>query len=158
MKILSVRFYRYWRSLTAPRVAYWEIDMPRFRSTNRSGIVNRAGGEAYAQSPKMALANLLLTSFVKNTYYESAEERLERLAELVGEVKDKLFVAKAAIFARREYGMRSITHALAAELVNVVKGEEWTKRAVTKVCARPDDMLEILGYWLNVYGKPVPNS
>lgn len=133
--------------------------MTKFREKSE-GIktINRAGGKAYSLSPKMELVTLLLTSFVSDKFYETENEQLERLKNLVASIPDKKFVAKSAIYARNEFGMRSITHALAGELVNIVKGEEWVKSAVEKIVYRADDMLEILGYHLNKYGKPIPNN
>jgi hypothetical protein len=132
--------------------------MPKFRQISTgTRTVNRASGEAFEQSPKLALVSLLLTSFVKDKFYESEVEQLDRLAGLVNSV-DAKFAAKAAIYARHEFGMRSITHALMGEVVHAVKGETWTKNAVEKVVRRPDDMLEILGYYFTTYGKPIPNA
>lgn len=134
--------------------------MSRFRTNTKvaSKTVNMAGGEAYKQDAKMELVSLLLTSFVSDKFYEKANDQLDRMAKLVAGLKDKKFVAKAAIFARNEYGMRSITHALAGELVKEVKGESWTKNAVAKIVYRADDMLEMMAYYGNKYGKPFPNS
>lgn len=107
--------------------------MARFRKTNyRNTIENRAGGEAFKQSPKLELVSLLLTSFVKDQYYRTADEQLEDLSRLVNEISDKKFVAKSAIYARNEFGMRSITHALIGELVKIVKGKKWLKFAIER--------------------------
>ncbi len=120
--------------------------------------VNRAGGEAYIQNPKLELISLLLTSFVNDKFYESQTEQLQRLHNLVYSISDKKFIAKAAIYARTKFGMRSITHALIGELVNIVKGEEWIKEAIARIIYRPDDMMEILSYHMANYGKPIPNN
>lgn len=113
--------------------------MTRFRNTSvaRSKTTNFAGGEAFKEDPKLELVSLLLTSFVNDKFYEKATEQLDRLTTLSEAIKDKTFLAKAAIFARMEYGMRSITHALLGELVRQVKGEEWTKRAIAAAVNRP---------------------
>jgi len=134
--------------------------MTKFRSTakDRNLTINRAGGQAYKQSDKLELVSLLLTSFLSDKYYESESEQLERLIGLVDKISDKKFLAKSAIYARTQFGMRSITHALIGELVRVVKGEEWVKDAIDKTIYRADDMLEILGYYLKFYGKPIPNN
>ena len=133
--------------------------MAKFRTKSQgTKTVNLAGGEAFKESPKLELVSLLLTSFVGNKFYESAGGQLDRLTNLVSAISDKKFVAKAAIFARTEYGMRSITHALLAELTKVVKGEPWTKEAIAKAIYRPDDALEVLAYYGQKYGKPFPNS
>ncbi len=77
----------------------------------------------------------------------------------VAPIPDKRFAAKAAIYARLKFGIRSISHVAAAELVCRVKGEPWMRRFMSKVVQRPDDMTEILGYYQAKYGrKPVPNA
>ena len=89
-------------------------------------ITNRAGGEAFAQTPKMELASMLLTSFAQDQYYRSAGETFKELNAMLPKV-DAKFAAKAAIYARHEFGMRSITHVLAAELSAYVSGQPWAK-------------------------------
>ena len=54
--------------------------------------------------------------------------------------------------------MRSITHATAGELANSVKGEGWLKKYFNRVTYRADDITEILAYYLEKFGKPIPNS
>ena len=109
---------------------------------------NLAGGQAYKQSDELALVSLLLTSFVNDQFYKNAQTTLEDLRKLSEKVKDKEFVAKAAIFARDRFGMRSITHALAGELTSQLNGAEWGKNFYDKVVVRVDDMTEIMSYYL----------
>lgn len=109
---------------------------------------NLAGGQAYSQSNELALVSLLLTSFVNDQFYRNSQTTLDELRTLVSKVKDKEFVAKAAIFARDRFGMRSITHALAGELTSQLNGAEWGKNFYDKVVVRVDDMTEILSYYL----------
>ena len=109
---------------------------------------NLAGGQAYSQSDELALVSLLLTSFVNDQFYRNAQSSLDELRKLSEKVKDKEFVAKAAIFARDRFGMRSITHALAGELTSQLNGVEWGKNFYDKVVVRVDDMTEIMSYYL----------
>ena len=109
---------------------------------------NLAGGQAYSQSDELALVSLLLTSFVNDQFYRNAQTSLDELRKLSEKVKDKEFVAKAAIFARDRFGMRSITHALAGELTSQLSGAEWGKNFYDKVVVRVDDMTEIMSYYL----------
>jgi len=134
--------------------------MARFNTpvTTKTRTTNLAGGDAFVQEPKFKFASLLLTSFVQDQYYRSADDTLKKLVKLIDKISDKKFPAKAAIYARQEYGMRSITHAVAGELAKIIKGEEWTKRFFYKVVRRPDDITEILSYYLNKYKKPLPNA
>jgi hypothetical protein len=66
-------------------------------------------------------------------------------------------VAQAAIYARTQFGMRSITHCVASELAKYIGGEKWAKNFYTGIVYRPDDMLEILSYHTSKNGK-VPNA
>ncbi len=120
--------------------------MSRFNTpTTGTKTVNFAGGEAFMQSPKLELVSILLTSFANDTFYETASSKFERLSGLLKKV-DPLFAAQAAIYARTEFGMRSITHVLAGELAKYASGQEWGKRFYDKIVYRPDDMLEIISY------------
>jgi 60 kDa SS-A/Ro ribonucleoprotein len=120
-------------------------------------VANRAGGEAYAQSPEMALASLLLTSFVQDQFYRSAAEQMKELEALMARVQPE-FSAKAAIYARTEYGMRSITHVLAAHLAAQASGKVWAKQFYNRVVFRPDDMLEIAALTKAKGAKMLPNA
>jgi hypothetical protein len=125
---------------------------------------NLAGGEAFKESPELELISLLLTSFVNDKFYESAKDQLTRLKNLVL-INDKKFVAQAAIYARKQFGMRSITHALTAELFgktgdkSILQGQSWAKRFISKVVFRTEDALEILAYYIkNVMDKSIANQ
>ena len=125
--------------------------MSKFKTTvpkAKTLTENLAGGQAYKQSDELALVSLLLTSFVNDQFYKNAQTTLEDLRKLSEKVKDKEFVAKAAIFARDRFGMRSITHALAGELTSQLNGVEWGKNFYDKVVVRVDDMTEIMSYYL----------
>jgi hypothetical protein len=118
--------------------------------------VNKAGGEAYSQSPKLELVSVLLTSFANDSFYEKAENKFDRLKELIRNV-DPLFSAKAAIYARKQFGMRSITHVLAGELARSISSKEWAKNFYSAIINRPDDMTEIISYLLANKQK-LPNA
>ena len=118
---------------------------------------NLAGGQAYSQSSELALVSLLLTSFVNDQFYRSSDDTLVSLRNILSKV-DPEFAAKACIYARDKFGMRSISHALAAELAKYLSGKEFAKDFYNKIITRPDDMKEILAYYLQNCGKKIPNS
>lgn len=128
------------------------------RKASAPDTLNLAGGEAHAQSAKMEMVAILLTSMLEKQYYRAADVTANRLRELVAAVEDKNFIAKAALYARNEAGMRSVTHLVAGELAKAVKGAAWTARFFDKIVRRPDDALEVLAYYMSKFGKPVPNS
>lgn len=121
---------------------------------------NLAGGVAYTLKDKTELVTILLTSFVNDQFYRSADDTQKRIAELVAKVADKKFIAKAAVYARNEFGMRSISHVVAGELAKsaAIKGETWTKEFFNQVIRRVDDMLEIVSYTWKDGKKPLPNA
>lgn len=118
---------------------------------------NLAGGEAYAESPQLELVSTLVTSFLGDQFYRSGAAGAQRIVELVAR-NDPLFAAKAALYARTSFGMRTASHLVAGEVAHRVKGEAWTKAFYAAVVQRPDDALEIASYVLGTYGKPLPNS
>lgn len=135
--------------------------MPRFNTTTKQPKTltkNLAGGDAYSQSARLELASLVLTSMLTDGYYRSADQTQQRLLELLDKV-DPLFAAQTAVYARREHGLRTISHVIAGEVALRVKGERWTRPFFETVVRRPDDITEILAYVIAKSGKrPLPNS
>jgi phage regulator Rha-like protein len=138
--------------------------MARFNSKKTPKIetqrtTNLAGGPAFTQSWKEELVSILLTSMVQDQFYRSAQGGLDRLTTLVQGANnaDGPFVAKAALYARNEFGLRSITHIMAYMIGEGFKGNTWTKRFFEKIVRRPDDMAEILGL-VYQHKQPIPNA
>jgi hypothetical protein len=90
-------------------------------SPSKPDTENRAGGEAFTETAEVALVNLVLTSFMKDKFYEAAKDEQARLTGLLTQV-DPQFAAKAAIYARKRFGMRSITHFTSAWIAKNVHG------------------------------------
>lgn len=131
------------------------------RFNKQSAVINRtvnlAGGEAFKESSKLELISILLTSFAQDQYYRSADDTFDTLINLINRIHDKKFIAKAAIYARTKFGMRSISHITAAELAEIDRHinspNKWLKRFIEQVVHRPDDITEILAYFISKYGK-----
>lgn len=122
--------------------------MSRFNEKKEVGTTNLAGGKAYKQSKEMQLASLLLTSFGDDKYYRSGTATFAELENLLNDC-DKEFCAKAIIYARKYFGMRTITHYAASILAKYIGGQEWAKDFYNSVVVRPDDMLEIVACHLS---------
>ena len=134
--------------------------MSKFNKTTPKAVTkteNLAGGEAYKQSAELELVSILLTSFVEDKFYEKATDSLTRLKQVLDKV-DPLFAAKAAVYARREFGMRSITHVLAAELAKKLSGEVWAKNFYNAIVRRPDDMVETIAYYFGKQNKSLSKA
>lgn len=134
--------------------------MSKFNAPEKQARIttNLAGGVAFKESAKLELASLVLTSFVQEQFYRSKKQTVARLYDLVEAIDDKQFPAKAAIYARNKFGMRAISHLLAAVIGFTVKKQTWTKSFFEKVVRRPDDISEILACYMSNFGKPIPNS
>lgn len=128
------------------------------RGSPAPNTANFAGGRAFTQTAQLELVSVLLTTFLEDEFYRTEKQTTDKIRELIVKVADPRFVAKAALYARHPYGMRSVSHLVAGELARSVKGVRWTKSFYAQVVRRPDDVLEILGYYLAAYGRPVPNS
>lgn len=135
--------------------------MGKFNSKKVSQVketVNYAGGQAFEKTAEVELVSILLTSFVQDQYYKSSGDTMKRVSELLSKVDPK-FAAKAAIYARNEFGMRSITHVLTVEIAKYLSGKEWSKKFYEDIVRRPDDMTEIISYYFTKNkGKSLPNS
>jgi len=128
------------------------------KATNPTLTTNLAGGEAFQQTPKVEFASILLTSFMQDQFYRSADETTQRLRELIPQVGYE-FAAKAALFARDEFGMRSVTHVVAGELAMQAQGLPWTKDFYDRLVVRADDITEILSYVITAQGRgKVPHA
>jgi 60 kDa SS-A/Ro ribonucleoprotein len=139
-------------------MAKFSILNPLSRGKSAPNTINLAGGRAFTQTAKLELVSVLLTTFLEDEFYRTEKQTTEKIRELITKVGDPRFVAKAALYARNTYGMRSVSHLVAGELAKSVKGARWTKSFYAQVVRRPDDVMETLGYYLAVYGRPVPNS
>lgn len=118
----------------------------KFNEPVTNTTTNLAGGSAYKESPELELVSALLTSFLEDKFYEKGKDRQKRIIECLDKVTSK-FAAQATLYARNEYGMRSVSHVAAAELADKVKGEAWAQRFYDKVIHRPDDITEIMAYY-----------
>lgn len=124
-------------------------------------VKNAAGGNAFVQSDKLALASLVLSNMLSGDMYRSQDEVLTKIQDLVKSIEDKAFVAKTALYARNEFGMRTTSQVLAGELatLNATSGTSWGRDFYNAIIYRVDDMMEILGYYLEKNkDKPLPNA
>ncbi len=80
-----------------------------------TNVTNEAGGVAYERTPKEALAQYVATGCLNATYYASAEDQLEKVLGLASKVESE-FLAKLAVFARENAGMKDAPALLCAVL------------------------------------------
>ena len=127
--------------------------------------VNFMGEKAFLLKPKEEFISSIMTTFLSKdgSYYESSDEEVNRILSLLEKI-DPLFACKAAIYARENGNMRSISHLLGAALAKHISGQEYAKRFYNRLIVRADDMSEIVSAYASLNGmslkdiKKIPNS
>ena len=132
--------------------------MAKFNSPQTIKTVNKSGHVAYGMTDKAKLVTQVLTSFFQESkfYGDNSAEMQEVIKRVIQ--KDPEFVSQLAVFARREFNMRSVSHVLTAYLAHEEKGKPFVRKTVKGVSLRGDDITEIMSFYLSTFGKPVPNS
>lgn len=132
--------------------------MSKFNSSQTMKTTNRSGHAAYKMPEKQKLVTQVLTSFFneKKFYGDNSAEMQETIKNVIAQ--DPKFVANLAVFARREFNMRSVAHVLVAHLAHEAAGKPYTRGAVNGVSLRGDDVTEIMACYLDLFGKPIPNA
>ena len=108
-----------------------------------SAIRNGEGAVAFDMSPEMELYTAVVTTSLSEKFYETASERLDRIAELVGQCHAE-FVAKLAVYARQQMNLRSVPLLLVVELAKVHSGDNLVSRTIDRVVLRADEIMELL--------------
>ena len=104
---------------------------------------NYEGAKAYAMTPELELYTAVVTASLSDTFYEKQDERVDRIAQLIGKVSPE-FVAKLAVYTRTEMHLRSIPLLLLVELAKIHNGDDLVARTVEKTVLRADEIMELL--------------
>lgn len=116
------------------------------KQVNNNKILTHENGEAYVKNLENEWVNFLFSCILQNRYYESSSKQQDRYVELTNAMIDKYgaaFVGKAAVFARNELGMRSISELTAAMLNQ--HNFEGKRDFYKKYFHRPDGVAEVFG-------------
>lgn len=132
--------------------------MAKFNEKQTMKTINQSGHAAYAMHDKEKLVTMVLTSFVNEQkfYADNTNEMTELLCKVIASDPD--FVSRLAVFARREFNMRSVSHLITCCLAKITEGKPYVRRTVSGVVLRGDDATEIMACYLSKFGKPIPNS
>ena len=132
--------------------------MSKFNTTNTIKTVNKCGAPAYSMDAKSKLVTQVSTSFFneKKFYGDNSAEMQETIKTVID--KEPQFVSNLAVFARRVFNMRSVSHVLTAYLAHETSGKPYVRRTIEGVTLRGDDLTEIMAFYLATFGKPIPNS
>lgn len=125
-----------------------------FRKSNYVNKVtaNHEGAKAFTITPAEELYTAVATTALSNTTYEKGNERLSRIQSLIQE-NDPEFVAKLAVYARKEMYLRSIPLVLTTELAKQTSGTDLVSKTVDGVIQRADEITELLAYYQIANGR-----
>lgn len=132
--------------------------MAKFNTTATIRTTNKEGHAAYRMQDKEKLVTQVLTSFFneKKFYGDNSNDMTETIKHVINADPD--FVSRLAVFARRVFNMRSVSHVLVGFLAHELKGKPYVRKTLDGVILRGDDATEILAFYLGTFGKPIPNS
>lgn len=117
-----------------------------FLTRKKHQTTNHEGALAWKIGPAAELYAAVVTASLSDNFYESGQQRLERIRELIAQ-NDPVFVAKLAVYARTHMHLRSVPLVLAVELARVHAGDDLVSRAVARVVQRADEITELLAYY-----------
>lgn len=106
-------------------------------------VLNKESAPAYRLTSEWELYTSVVTTSLNNSFYEQAEERIERVRTLIGKC-DPLFVAQLAAYARETMNLRSIPLVMAVELARIHQGDNLVKRVTARTVRRADEITELL--------------
>lgn len=105
---------------------------------------NHEGATAWRMTPEWELYTTVVTTLgVEDKFYESGDNRVRRIADLVRKVEPE-FVAQLAVFTRETMYLRSVPLLLLVELDQCCQNDILVSRAVSHTVQRADEITELL--------------
>lgn len=125
---------------------------PMYISPVAASTYEGGGGFAYTD-PQTELFLAAVSGLLKDQFYESGDERVRRLVDLVGKC-DPDWLRAFATWLRTDANLRSAPIVIAAEYVRA--GFPNGRNVVDSVLRRADEPGEILAYWRGAHGRSIP--
>ena len=123
-------------------------------------VTTYEGAPGTVRDEKSELFLLAVSDFVEDTFYESANDRSDRLAQLSAKVavKDPQWFESFITWLRGTANMRSVAIASSLEGVKAMVGAgiPHGKYIVNAALQRADEPGEALSYWLGRHGRKIP--
>nr|DAJ48571.1 MAG TPA: ribonucleoprotein [Caudoviricetes sp.] len=121
------------------------------------------GGVGFQRTPKEELFLAAVTSFNEDTFYEAADERVQRIQELTKHpdtINDPEWTLNFVRWLRHVTGLRSIPAVVAVSAVGarLNKGLINNNRQIIKAAVgRLDECSSVLETWMSLYGRRIPS-
>jgi hypothetical protein len=133
-------------------------------SARKTDTVTYEGADAYTyEDARNELIAAVATTFLDDKFYETAEDRMDRVRKLIKEVAEDQhyrFLWNLVRYTRDEWHLRSISHLLAGEYLLIPELRTFMDYRdgftncipadilADKVFIRPDDVAKVFGYWM----------
>ena len=117
-----------------------------FLRGQQNATLNHEGAKVFTLTPQLELYTAVATAALSDNFYEKADERLNRINELIAK-NDALFTAKLAIYAREQMHLRSVPMVLAVELAKQHNGDGLVAALIERIIQRADEITELLSYY-----------
>lgn len=108
--------------------------------------LNHESATAYMLNDEYALYTAVVTSALHDNFYETGNERLLRIRELMKSCPSD-FIAKLAVYTRTKMHLRSVSLVLLVELAKRNDHSGILANAVYQVVQRADEITELLAYY-----------
>lgn len=109
-------------------------------------VLNYEGAKAFVLTPQLELYTAVATASLSDNFYESTDDRLQRIRELIAK-NDAQFVAKLAVYVREQMHFRSVPMVLAVELARRHRGDGLVSALTARIVQRADEITELLAYY-----------
>ena len=131
-------------------------------ATTGARTINHQGGVGFLRDEKTELFLTAVSSLNEDTFYESAQDRRGRIAELIKVTSvDTEWTLGLVSWLRKEAGLRTIPSIIAAHAVHhrLESGFHGDNRKIISAAlGRMDENAEILAYWLETFGRTIPSA
>ncbi|WP_267643693.1 TROVE domain-containing protein [Haloarchaeobius amylolyticus] len=131
----------------------------RTTSTDEQRTTNFEGAEAYQpESPELGLYKTVVNNLLEDSFYESDEARLHKLARrvTVAADEDPEFVLKLAAYARTELYLRDVSNLLLVFAAQHEEAKSYVREYAPRVIQRADELNTVTAMQLELFGKPIP--
>lgn len=119
---------------------------------------NYENGEAFVLDKESTLLNLVSTCLMgEPKFYGNPGDIEKKISELANEVDPK-YLMQLSAYTRKELYLRSVPMFLLAHGAYRVDGKPYVREYAPKVINRADELYESVACYVNMYGKPLPNS
>lgn len=134
-----------------------------FTKTKSKTVTNFNGGESVPRKAKSELFLAAVSDFGgEATFYESADNRSDRIVKLAKKVavKDPEWFANFVTWLRNEANLRSVSLTLGIEGAKALieAGVPGGRSLVSSVILRADEPGEALAYWISKHGRTIPSA